>query len=149
MLLQHPKLRPFAAHIDRGDGKPMIVIEGRILAREQGEVFCISAFGSQATLLPLQIESDAHGAFARISEGDRKFDNGLVLGVRKRDAKRAPPGATLLVHSESPAMPSARPLFGRLGGDPRLIRMIAPGAWSIELSFDAEGRYLAGDPRVC
>ena len=103
--MQHPKLRPFAAHIDRGDGKPMIVIEGRILAREQGEVFCISAFGSQATLLPLQIESDAHGEFARVSEGDRKFDNGLCWACASV-MPASPPGVELLVHSSHPPCPA-------------------------------------------
>jgi hypothetical protein len=155
MLLPLPKLRPFFAHIDRGDGKPMIVIEGRILPSESGDVYSIRAFGSQATLLPVQVESDTHGKFARIAPGEHRFDNGLVLDVRKRAAKagreaaRASAGVELSLCSESPAMPSARPLFGKLGGDPRLVRLIAPSSWAIGLSFDAEGRYLAEDRRVC
>ncbi len=148
MLAPLPKLRPFFAHIDRGDGKPMIVIEGRISPSEGGDVYSIRAFGSQATLLPVQVDSDTHGKFARIAPGEHRFDNGLVLDVRKRDSSRAPAGVELSLCSESPAMPSARPLFGKLGGDPRLVRLIAPSAWAIGLSFDAEGRYLAEDRRV-
>ncbi len=137
-----PKLRPFVAHVARGEGAPMIPIEGRI----DGDVYTVSAFGSAVTLLPLKVAQDARGSFALMPPCERKFENGLVLAVRALAARNAPPRVSLAMHSESPAMPQARPLFGKLGGDPRLVRMIAPSAWLIELAFDTDGAYVEHGP---
>lgn len=142
MLSVRPKLRPFVAHIDRGSGAPMIAVQGRI----QDEVFHVSAFGSEVSLLPLSVASDEQGTFAHVAGATRKFPNGMLLSVHERRVKDAPAQLTLSLRSESPAMPHARALFGKLGGDAELARMIAPSAWSVELRFDADGHYVERAP---
>lgn len=139
MLTQSPRLRPFVAHIDRGAGVPMIAVRGRI----EDEVVHISVFGAEVALLPMRVGEDEHGSFAILPSGEQQFGNGLHLSVRARKlgADRAQ-GLLLSLCSESPALAQARPLFGKLGGDAALVRLLAPSSWSIELIFDADGRYL-------
>ena len=151
VLTPSPKLRPFVAHIDRGSGVPMIAVRGRI----EDDVFRISVFGSEVALLPMEVASDEHGSFAVLPSGEQRFSNGLVLSVRAQRPRpppkkgKAPGNPTRLLlslRSESPAMPQAKALFGKLGGDAELVRMIAPSHWSIDLTFDADGRYLERAP---
>lgn len=140
MLVSSPKLRPFVAHIDRGAGVPMIAVRGRI----EDEVVRISVFGAEVAILPMKVEQDEHGEFAVLSSGEQRFSNGLLLSVRaqRTNKESKPPRLTLSLRSESPAMPHAKALFGKLGGDAELVRTIAPPNWSIDLNFDAEGRYV-------
>jgi hypothetical protein len=142
VLALNPKLRPFVAHIDRGAGVPMIAVRGRI----EDEVFRISVFGSEVAVLPMQVDSDEHGSFAVLPSGEQRFSNGLVLSVRAQRSKKALARVHLSLRSESPAMPMAKPLFGKIGGDADLVRLIAPSSWSIDLAFDSEGRYVDRDP---
>lgn len=143
MLKKSPKLRPFVAHIDRGSGVPMIAVRGRI----EDDVVRISVFGSEVALLPMSVAEDEHGSFAILPSGEQHFDNGLRLSVRTRKLgdERAP-ALLLSLCSESPAMPRAKPLFGKLGGDADLVRLIAPSSWSVDLAFDADGRYVERTP---
>jgi hypothetical protein len=120
----------------------MIAVEGRI----EDDVFHVSAFGSEVSLLPLSVAHDDEGTFAHVSFATRKFPNGLLLSVQERRAKNLPPQLTLSLRSESPALPHARPLFKKLGGDAALARLIAPAAWSVELRFDSEGHYVDRAP---
>lgn len=138
MLPTSPKLRPFVAHIDRGAGAPMIAVRGRI----EDEVVHITAFGSEVSLLPLRVARDSEGDFAQLPGATHTFPNGMLLSVEERRSQSKPAHLTLTLRSESPALPHARPLLGKLGGDADLVRMIAPSSWSLALRFDADGHYV-------
>jgi hypothetical protein len=146
MLTPSPKLRPFVAHLDRGPGMPMIAVRGRI----EGDVVRIEAFGSQVAILPMRVERDEHGAFAVLASGEQRFENGMLLAVRAQRGSKSHgpklPQLLLSLRSESPAMPRAKALFGKLGGDAQLVRTIAPSSWSVELKFDADGHYVDRAP---
>jgi hypothetical protein len=110
--------------------------------RIEDQVFHVSAFGSEVTLLPLHVARDAEGDFAQLPGATHKFPNGMLLAVEERRSRSTPAHILLTLSSESPALPQARALFGKLGGDPNLVRTIAPSSWSLALRFDADGHYV-------
>ena len=116
----------------------MIAIRGRI----EDDVFLVAAFGSEVTLLPLRVDRDAEGEFVQLPSATHRFPNGMLLTVEDRRVKNKPAHMLLTLSSESPAMPNARPLLGKLGGDAGLVRLIAPSSWSLALRFDSDGHYL-------
>ncbi len=121
-------------HVDSDEHGRFAVLTSGDQRFENGLVLSVRA---QAARVPRKEQPRKEKTKRESKSGDKSEDKSEA----KRDDTRAR-RVLLSLRSESPAMPLAKPLFGKLGGDPDLVRLIAPSSWSVELSFDAEGRYV-------
>lgn len=128
----HALLRPFETRLPSRPGGPQLHVVVRIDQRG-----CTLQVDGTEQSLRATVVPTAQGALVRLASQQHELSAGLTLRVRVEPSE--PATLQLELSARSPAMDRARPLFGRLGGDADLARLIAPPRWALSLCFDALG----------
>ena len=115
------------------------LLEGRVTSH--GYTLC--GFGGETPLDAQALPVDREGVRAAVRPGSHALGLGLQVRAEVELTPEGTPTAMLELSPMTQAQHRARPLLGRLGGDPGLIALLAPPRWTLCLRFDAEGRLLA------
>ena len=89
---------------------------------------------------------DLLGSYALMAAGEYGIGE-LRVRIELAQGAEGPP-LRLIIEPASAAGERAAPLFPRIGGNPALVRLIVPPAWSAKLEFGADGTLGGSDTLV-